>query len=612
MTILTDTKVSASHDDASKLSIKKFLRILLRYFPLLKPYWSELLLLFMILPLSGAAIVVLPPLCTRMIIDVAFPRKSVWLLAGLGALAVLMLLMERLFLVIVRNLVCAHLRVRIMESLGRRFYMTMLSFNMRYHHNVPVGEKIFRCDTDIIDTSELLAMALPMTVQYCYQFIFMIAAMCVIDWRPVAVAAACSPLFFVVAQTIYNYFRRIDIKQREAGQTLTSRLEQSLSAISVVYSHGARRREGIRYYRDLIKYSLLNMVYWFMQDVSIVFVWPSGIPALFASYIIGLCAYWVVAGTMTIGQWSAMNQLIVQAILPLGILISYFQVMRLRMVPAERILNLLDFDAVIPEVPNAVKPLKLNGEIEFRDVHFSYDPSKTVLKGVTFKIKPGSRVAFVGPSGIGKSTIMSLILRFFDPDKGQILVDGIDIRTMKLHDYRKLIGIVLQEPVIFDRSIRANVLYGAHDKSEKNFKRAIDVAMLDEFVCDLHDGYETILQEGGNLSLGQKQRIAVARCMANQPNVVLLDEPTSLVDPASKKKIVASIDRATKGCTTIFISHDLLTLNNMDEIIVLNNGIVQEKGSHKQLMLENGLYCSLWNMQAKRNVNTKNLEYEMS
>jgi ABC-type multidrug transport system fused ATPase/permease subunit len=294
--------------------------------------------------------------------------------------------------------------------------------------------------------------------------------------------------------------------------------------------------------------------------------------------------------------------LIIQAIVPLGILINYYQALRLRMVPAERILDLLDSEEKMVSLPDARPLQELRGEIEFRDVHFAYNPDKPVLQGVSFKIRPGSRVAFVGPSGIGKSTIMNLFLRFYDPEKGKVFIDGVNLAEVSLAEYRQMVGIVLQEPVIFDGTIRDNVLYGSKGATEEDFRRAVKVAELDEFVDEFPDGYDTWLQGGGNLALGQKQRISVARCIARKPSIVLLDEPTSLVDPASKQSIVDAIDRVAKGRTAIFISHDLLTLKDLDEIIVLNEGVVAEQGTHEELLELKGLYSDLWQMQIYRSL----------
>ncbi len=593
-------KQASIESTAPPLSFSRTVKLLKRYLPILLPNWPELVLLIVILPLAGAVITVVPALCHRMIIDVAFPRHSVVLLAIFGGTAVSMIVLERFLLVMVRNATNAHLRKRVIEVLGRRFYRNMLDLNMRYHQTTPVGEKIFRSDTDILDTAELLGSAFPMTALYLCQFLVTIVAVCLIDWRPIAIAVACSPVFLFIAQQFFNYYRKIDLRQRIQGQKLTSFIEQSLSNISVVYSHGARKKTMLQYFRALVGYSTANMIYFFLHQVSIVIVWPSSMPAAVATYIIGLCAFWVISGSITLGQWQALSLLIIQAIVPLGILLNYYQMIRLRMIPAERILHLLDLDDRVQDAPDAVALTEpLRGDIEFENVWFSYSPGKTVLKGVSFKITAGSRVAFVGPSGIGKSTILNLILRFYEPDSGRILVDGRDIRTYRLAEYRRQFGIVLQSPVIFERTLRENILYGVRDNDMLNLDEVLRSTNLEEAVHSLPNGLDTLLEGSGSLSLGQRQCVAVARCMAGAPNVALLDEPTALADPEAKHAIVEGIDAAAAGKTALFISHDLLTLHSLDRIIVLNQGIVWEEGSHEELLDKQGLYCTLWSMQTE-------------
>ncbi len=583
------------------LTLGRFFYVVRRYFPLLRPYKAELVLLFVLLPVAGALIQLVPAFCSKLIIDVAFPRRSVELLVIFAGTALFMMILERLLLVFIRNTVGAHLRTRVIERLGRRFYKNMLHFDLRYHHNTPVGEKIYRCDTDIIDTSELLGTALPMTVQYGWQFVITVAALCLMDWRPVLATALCAPLFLAIAQKLYNVYRRVDYAQRAEGQKLTAQLEQSLANVGVVYAHGARRREQARYRRRIAEYGLINMIYWFMREVSLVFVWPSNIPATIGAYIMGLAAYWVVTREMSLGQWQAMNQLILQAIVPLGILINYYQVMRLRMVPAERVLHLLDKPREADRGTNhRPLPEPLRGEIEFDNVSFAYDPAKPVLDKVSFVIPAGSRAAFVGPSGIGKSTVMSLILGLYQPDEGSIRIDGHDIRDLPLREYRRRIGIVLQSPVLFDRTVRENILYGVREPGEGDFRGAVEAAELDEFVLNLPGQYDTPLSEGGGLSLGQQQRIALARCMAGQPRIVLLDEPTALLDPRAARQVVSAIDRATRGRTTVYISHDLLTVQDSDRIFVLRDGRVREQGTHEELLRLDGIYGEMWRRQRDR------------
>lgn len=598
----TDVANAGGQPDSGEapLSLRRFLYVVGRYFPLLKPYWPELVLLFVLLPIAGALIQLIPAFCSKLIIDVAFPRRSVELLILFAGTALLMMVLERLLLVFIRNTVGAHLRTRVIDTLGRRFYKKMLHFDLKYHHGTPVGEKIYRCDTDVIDTSELLGTALPMTVQYGWQFLITVAALCLMDWRPVVITTLCAPIFLLVAQKLYNVYRRVDFTQRREGQKLTAHLEQSLANISVVYAHGARRREAVKYRRRVAKYGIINMIYWFMREVSLVFVWPSNMPSIIATYVMGLAAYWVITRELSLGQWQAMNQLIIQAIGPLGILINYYQVMRLRMVPAERILALLDRPSE-PSATAATRPLPspLHGDISFHDVSFAYDPRKPVLEGLSFTIPAGTRAAFVGPSGIGKTTVMSLILGLYTPDSGAVRVDGHDLRELPLHEYRRHVGIVLQSPVLFDRTVRENILYGVHD-GEGDLVTAARAAELDEFVLALPQGYDTVLSEGGGLSLGQQQRISLARCMAGNPRIVLLDEPTALLDPKSARQVVHAIDRTTRGRTTIYISHDLLTVHDSDIIFVLQDGRIAEQGAHETLMALGGLYAGMWRRQQAR------------
>lgn len=469
---------------------------------------------------------------------------------------------------------------------------------MRYHNRTPVGEKIFRCDSDLIDTSEMFGLHLPMMVQYFFQFLVTVTTMCFINWRPVLLAGLCAPVFFVIAQVIFNIYRNVDLKRREHGQRLTARLEESLSGVDVIYSHGARKREGISYLRVLSGYTYLNMIYGFLNEVVVVFVWPSGMPAVVADFIVSVYSgILVLRGDMSIGEWTAIKLLIVQAIIPLGILISYYQSLRLRMVPAERILQLLDLRECVESPPNAITLHPLHGKIEFRDVYFQYTPEKPVLRGVSFVVEPGEKVAFVGPSGIGKTTIMNLILRFYDPDNGEVLIDGVDLRNVDLPSFRRQTGLVLQEPVLFTRTIQQNICYGLSQPSPSVLKNATQAARVDEIIRTIPEGIEATLGKDTELALGQRQQITVARCLAHDPRLILLDEPTSLLDPASRRILLESLVEVTRDRTSVLISHDLHSVKDADRIHVLSQGVIVESGTHEDLVERGGLYASYWALQ---------------
>lgn len=262
----------------------------------------------------------------------------------------------------------------------------------------------------------------------------------------------------------------------------------------------------------------------------------------------------------------------------------------------------------MPEAADAADPGVLRGGIEARDIHFAYQPEKPVIKGVSFRIPPGSKVAFVGPSGSGKSTLLNLILRFYDPDSGQVLVDGRDLRSLKLRPYRGQVGIVPQEPVIFDRSVRDNILYGNADATNDDLARAAKLARLNPVVDALPAGYDTLLKQGGDLSLGQKQQISVARCLVGDPPILLLDEPASLLDPVAQDRLTQTIFDAAEGRTMVFVSHDLTRLAEMDRIYAMRDGQIVEEGTHDELIARRGLYHSLWSLQTRQSDATRGRE----
>ncbi|MCX7019931.1 MAG: ABC transporter ATP-binding protein [Candidatus Sumerlaeota bacterium] len=597
---MTETAVSAALPSLPPLTIGRFLKVFLRYLPCLKSYWVELLLILFVAPLAGSVLVVIAPLCTKMIIDVAFPRRDIAMLVILAFVGFGSLILDRVLLLL-RAAVYGHLRIGVLARLGPRFYSNMMRLNMNYHRRNTVGDKIFFCDTDVLDTSEMVGIQFPFMVQYFYQFVMVVFAMCFLDWRPVAIAFAITPLWFVIGQLIFNFYRRIDLSQRLLGQKLTTQLERTLSSIPLVYSHAARHRERFRYFIAMARYSVANMLFWFVKEVTIVFVWPSEMPRVLTGAIIGLCGYWVVTGEMTVGEWSALTIYIAQAIVPLGILITYYQNMRLRMVAAERVLGVLDLKEHMsePAAADTVTLDNLRGAIEFRGVNFHYDPEKPVLRDISFRIEPGSMVAFVGESGSGKSTILNLILRFYDPQQGRVLIDDVDLRNVRLREYRQKIGIVLQEPVLFHRTIRDNIIYGSKGASDEQLAEAARIARLDELISSLPNGYDAVLGEGGDLSLGQKQRISVARCVVGNPSILLLDEPASLLDPPAQRTLTETLFEAAQGRTTILVSHDLTKLTRMDQIFVMDNGRLIESGTHQQLLSRGGHYHKLWIIQSQ-------------
>src|SRR5213082_477184 len=260
--------------------------------------------------------------------------------------------------------------------------------------------------------------------------------------------------------------------------------------------------------------------------------------------------------------------------------------------------SILAREAEIEDMPGA-KPIAVSrGAIRFEDVQFAYEPARQILKGLSFDVPAGRTVAIVGPSGAGKSTISRLLFRFYDVTGGRILIDGQDLRDVTQTSLRAAIGMVPQDTVLFNDTIRYNIRYGRWDASDPEVEEAARQAQIDGFIRRAPKGYETEVGERGlKLSGGEKQRVAIARTILKGPPILLLDEATSALDSHTEKDIQDELDRIAKGRTTLVIAHRLSTIVGADEIIVLDQGVIAERGTHHQLLLKNGLYASMWNRQ---------------
>jgi subfamily B ATP-binding cassette protein MsbA len=266
-------------------------------------------------------------------------------------------------------------------------------------------------------------------------------------------------------------------------------------------------------------------------------------------------------------------------------------------VAVERIRTILDADSILPEKPNA-KVKAIQGAITFDHVAFAYDKSYPVLRDVSFQVNPGQMIGVVGPTGGGKSTIMSLIPRFYDPDAGAVLVDGIDVRDYRLQGLRDQIGYVLQETVLFRGTVRDNIAYGRVGATDEEIIQAAKLANADEFITRMPDGYQSFVGDRGDtLSGGQRQRIGIARAIIRNNPILILDEPTAALDTESERLVIEALQRLMKGRTVLTIAHRLSTIRDADKIIVLKNGVVAEQGTHDQLLALGGTYAELYSAQ---------------
>ncbi|MDT6940268.1 ABC transporter ATP-binding protein/permease [Brucella pseudogrignonensis] len=306
----------------------------------------------------------------------------------------------------------------------------------------------------------------------------------------------------------------------------------------------------------------------------------------------------VQAGTQSLGDFVFINAMLMQLSIPLNFIGFIYREIRQGLTDIEQMFDLLDVQQEVQDKPTAA-PLSVDkGAIRFNDVHFAYDANRPILKGVSFEVPAGKTVAIVGPSGAGKSTISRLLFRFYDVQSGSVTIDGQDLRDVTQESLRKVIGMVPQDTVLFNDTIAYNIRYGRTDATDDEVEKAAEMAQISQFIKHLPEGYQAMVGERGlKLSGGEKQRVAIARTILKAPPILILDEATSALDTATEQEIQSALDIVSRGRTTLVIAHRLSTVISADEIIVLKDGLIAERGTHRDLLLQDGLYASMWSRQ---------------
>ncbi len=388
---------------------------------------------------------------------------------------------------------------------------------------------------------------------------------------------------------------------REANR-LDSRASQrsvdSLLNYETVKLFGAEEREASEYDRFLAEWERAQQQN--RSSLAALNLGQSLIVAGGMTWMMILAARGVAGGGMTLGDFVAINAYMIQLFIPLNFLGFVYREIRRALIDMQRMFDLAAEQPKVADAAGAPALVLNRGHVRFEGVSFAYRPDRPILDGVSFEIAPGRKLAVVGPSGAGKSTLARLLLRFYDPQGGRVLIDGTDIRGVTQASLRARIGVVPQDTVLFNDTLAYNILYGAPDASEAELQAAIRTAHLDRFVATLPEGLQTQVGERGlKLSGGEKQRVAIARALLKNPRLLIFDEATSSLDSASERAILGALREAAEHRTTLVIAHRLSTITDADEILVLEHGRVSERGSHDDLLARNGAYAALWNLQLR-------------
>ncbi|MEY9884333.1 ABC transporter ATP-binding protein/permease [Bradyrhizobium sp. USDA 329] len=416
------------------------------------------------------------------------------------------------------------------------------------------------------------------------------------DWRYVVVTLITVTLYMYYTYIATEWRIGIRRKMNDSDTEANTKAIDSLLNYETVKYFSAEAREAQRYDRSVERYEEASV-----RSYTSLAVLNTGQAVIFTLGLTAtmlMCAIGVRNGTNTVGDFVLVNAMMIQLYQPLNFMGMVYREIKQAIIDIEKMFNVLGREAEIKDAPGA-KPLVISaGIVRFEDVRFAYEPTRPILKGISFEVPAGKTVAIVGPSGAGKSTISRLLFRLYDVSGGKILIDGQDIRDVTQASLRASIGMVPQDTVLFNDTIRYNIRYGRWDATDTEVEEAARLAQIDHFIRMAPKGYDTQVGERGlKLSGGEKQRVAIARTVLKAPPILVLDEATSALDTHTEHEIQGALDRVAKNRTSLVIAHRLSTIVGADEIIVLDQGRVAERGTHATLLAHGGLYASMWNRQ---------------
>jgi ATP-binding cassette subfamily B protein len=498
-----------------------------------------------------------------------------------------------------RDAVFAAVAMNAVRRLAVDVFVHLHALSMRFHLERRTGAltRVLERGRDAIET--LTRMAVLNALPTALEFILILAVMIFqFDIRYAAITAATIALYLVYTTYATNWRIGIRRSMNESDSDANAKAIDSLLNYETVKYFGAEAREAERYDRSMARYeknSTKSYVSLAVLNFGQALIFTIGMVALMS-----LCVSGIREGRNTVGDFVMLNAMLIQLYQPLNLIGMMYRELRQATIDIGMMFEILHQPNEIADAPDAPALVAPHGEVRFENVHFAYDPAREILRGVSFTVPAGRTLAIVGPSGAGKSTISRLIFRFFEPQQGRITIDGQDISKVSLASLRAKLGMVPQDNVLFNDTIRYNILYGRPEASEDEMRAAAELAQIDRFIRSAPGGYEAQVGERGlKLSGGEKQRVAIARTLLKAPLVLVLDEATSALDTATEREIQTALDAAARGRTTIVIAHRLSTIVNADEILVLEKGLVVERGNHETLLAHNGAYAALWRRQQR-------------
>lgn len=499
-------------------------------------------------------------------------------------------------LIFLQEYIVAGIAQRVVYKIRERVYDKLQVLPIIYFDSYTHGEIMSRISNDVDNISNTISQS---TVQFMASAVNIMGSLAMMLYlsRIMTVTSLITvPMVFLLTKSIANRTRVLFLQQQRALGRLNGHIEESISGTYVIkaFSNEERVIEKFKEQNQLLREVGVRAQIWsgfLMPLMNVIANFGFAVVAIVGSIL-------VVRNTISLGIVASFISYSKEFTRPLNEIASTFNTLQSGIAGAERVFQLMDEEEERKDGPDAIEVKKINGEVEFKNVSFEYKKGEEVLKDVSFKVEPGTNVALVGPTGAGKTTIVNLLTGFYEIEKGEILIDGINIKDYKKDSLRRIFGMVLQDTYLFSGTIRENIRYGRLDATDEEIIEAAKMSRAHEFIDKLPKGYDTVLVEGGhNLSQGQRQLLAISRAILADPSILILDEATSNVDTRTELKIQEAMFKLMEGRTTFIIAHRLSTIRDADIIMLINNGEIIEKGSHKELINKKGAYYNLYMSQ---------------
>lgn len=574
--------------------LKNFLFLL----QFIKPHKKTFIIVFLIMLLYNLLNVSLPYLTYSVIIDRLLPEND-FKMIGVVVSCIILLLLFLSLLEFIQGYMMSYLGTMVGFGIRNKLFRHLETLSLKFYSTRNSGEILERLNRDVASvqgvlTNEIISLAIS-----CLRIVFLTFTIFAINWILAIPMVILVTIQFLLISVVLRKLHKGIHFIRERQSKLTGYLQERISMVKLVQIFVRQKSEEQRHIQDsrIIIDQNLMMASTRSKLRTIMFFLRYAAPL----FILWIAGFMVIEKVLMVGTMLAMWTYSRSYFDPVWMIVMNITRLQESLVGIQRLNEYFKEEPEVTEDANPIKKSRVKGEIEFKNVNFSYENNNQILHNISLKINAGETVAFVGESGSGKSTVTNLIFRFYDPDNGEILLDGEPLKKYSLRHLRKNIGVVFQETELFVTSLRENLSYGASLKiTDKQINDAVDQSLLNDVVAKLPNGLDTIIEErGANFSGGEKQRMAICRVILKNPNIIIFDEATSALDSNSEKEIQETMKRVMKIPTAIIIAHRLSTVVDADRIFVFKKGRIAEEGKHQELLAKQGEYYKLWSEQVK-------------